>query len=150
MFYASWINPINLDFAFVWRFIVDSSFVLLHFPVYLPVAMWNFAVFWNDDLARSTKCSFWVDFSAWANRGWILVPWLWTHFHPYLDTVPPMVGKHLRQTAERGVERMNFFQMPNLHVLLTGPGTYSSPNFESRKELLISGSFGMWEIERVN
>lgn len=54
---------------------------------------------------------------------------------------PP--NRHLRQIAERGGERMNFFQIPDLHVLLTSPETQSSPNFESRKELLLSGSFGI-------
>lgn len=50
---------------------------------------------------------------------------------------PP--SKHLRHTTERGGERINFFQMPHLHVLLTGRGTYNSPNFES-SQLLISCS----------
>lgn len=116
----------SLIFAVMWMFTVDISSVFLYFPTYLPFSLWTFAVFWKDDLVSSTRCSFWADFSA---RGWILVLWLWIHFHPSLDTVAPMVGKEsLLPTSiwdwtqkEEGKEWV-FSDAPPAHVA----GTYSS------------------------
>lgn len=67
---ASWTNNSPLNFAVLWMFIKGISSVFLYFPIYLPVAMWNFAVFWKDDLTGSNRCSFCMESSAWASRGW--------------------------------------------------------------------------------
>lgn len=74
-----------------------------------------------------------------------------------LNTFPPLLrhslsngeegfsppNKHLRQTTERGVEIMIFFSDAQSACTAHRPRTYSSPNLESIRELLISGSSGI-------
>lgn len=146
MFYASWVNPISLDFTFVWRFIVDIKFVSLYFLAYLPGVVWNFSVFSKKWFSK-IKQIFLLVFSLSKQRmnfGLMTLNTLPSSLRQYVGKD----NKHLRQTTERGGERMNFYQMPNLYVLFTGPGTCKSPNFDSRRGLLISGSSGIWEVER--
>lgn len=141
------ISP-HLNFAFVWIFIVDISSGFLYFPIYLLVAMCNFVVFWKDNLPGSASWSFWVYFSAWASRGWILVLCLWIHFPSSLHAVPPMVRNDSpfpSSWAQKGEGKAWIF----LDVLLIGPGTHRSANLESRKTfLLVSSSFWVWGTER--